>query len=266
MVGAPAIVVLALFIVVALAFACSGQIYVHRTFKNRDFAHHNEVGGVIVAIAGTLYAVLLGFLTVVAWGHFSDARQLTALESAASTDAWHVALALPDARRFRVRHDVLLYANEMVNQEWPAMRYGGFDPNGDLLVMDAMGAAEGFKPADLAQSNAQAATMQQLSALHDVRLRRLEDNASGVGWFEWLVLLIGAGCIIAFCWLFGLVHENVHLLMTSAVAVIIASALALLFELQYPFRTGIGIPPDAWRAVISHIAAMQSGSQSYMQM
>jgi hypothetical protein len=28
---------------------------------------HNEVGGIVIAVTGTLYAVVLGFLTVVVW-------------------------------------------------------------------------------------------------------------------------------------------------------------------------------------------------------
>jgi hypothetical protein len=54
--------------------------------------------------------------------------------------------------------------------------------------------------------------------------------------------------------------------MTSCVAVMATSVLVLLFELQYPFRTGVRIGPDDWSAVIRHIAVMQGGSQPEMKM
>ena len=165
-----------------------------------------------------------------------------------------------------VRHDMLAYANLMVRDEWPRMRAGGFDGRADLVVMDAMGAAEDFNPAELRESNAQNATLQQLGLLHDFRQRRLSDNASGVSSFEWLVLVVGASCVISLCCLFGPTNARMLLVMTSAVTVLIASAFVLLFELQYPFRSNLGIETSDWVALVNHIHIMQTGSQMDMRM
>ncbi|MGA7357002.1 MAG: hypothetical protein WBW76_16375 [Candidatus Cybelea sp.] len=250
----------------AVALACSGQWYVHRRFNHLDFVRQNEVGGFIVSIVGALYSVLLGFMTVIAWQHFSDSRQLVAQESAASTDAWHTSVGLPAEERSRVRRDMLLYANAMLQSEWPAMRSRGFDKDADVIVMDAIGAAGDFNPRNLKEANAQSATLQQLGALHDYRQRRLSGNRSGMASFEWLVLMIGATCIVGFCWLFGLENENVHLMMTSAVTIIMTTTLVLLFELQCPFQSDLRIAPDDWNGVVSHIEFMQSGAQGEMRM
>jgi hypothetical protein len=263
---APAAGLLIAAIGVAVAGACVGQWYVHRLLPERDFVQHNEVGGFIIAVAGTLYGVALGFLTVVTWQHFSAANDLVTLESAAATDAWHMAVDLPPAIRSKVRQDVLAYSQLMIAHEWPTMRDGSFDAKADIIVMDAIGAAGDFKPADAGQANGQSATLQQLGVLHDFRQRRLADNASGIVPFEWLVLLIGAACVVCFCWLFGVTNRKAHLLMTSSVVVIITSLLILLFELQYPFRTSLGISPDAWAGVIQHIHIMQAGTQPNMRM
>jgi hypothetical protein len=251
---------------VAIALACSGQWYVHERFREADFVQHNEVGGFIIAVAGALYSVLLGFMTVIAWQHFSDARQLVAAESSAAIDAWHTAVGMPQPQRSRIRNDVLTYADAMVNAEWPAMRGRSFDRESDLTVMDAIGTAGAFNPRNLMEANAQSATLQQLSTLHDERYRRLSDNDSAMSWFEWAVLLAGGTCIVAFCWLFGLKNKAVHLLMTSAVTIIIATTLVLLFELQFPFRSDLRIAPDDWTAAIAHIHTMQAASQSGMRM
>lgn len=253
-------------IAVAVALACGGQLYVHRRFAHQDFVQHNEVGGFIIAVVGTLYAVVLGFLTVVVWQHFADARDLVAIESAAAADTWHTAVGLPIASRMRVRQDIVEYSNLMVDREWPDMRRGNFDLKADLVLMDAIAADGWFVPANLREGNAQSATMDQLSILHDDRQRRLNINANGVSWFEWVILLLGAVCVVCFCWLFGLRNERTHLIMTSAVTVVIVSMLVLLFELQYPFRSNIGIGSDAWSGAVSHIRLMQRGSQMQMRM
>jgi hypothetical protein len=265
-VGFPALGLLVLAIVASVAFAAGGQRIVHARFPAHDFVGHNEVGGFIISVAGAVYAVLLGFLTVVAWQHFTETRQVVALESAAAADAWHTAVGLPTDRRTRLRKDVLDYANTMVANEWPAMQRGGFDPNADVIVMDAFEAAGTLRPADGGQATAQSLTLQQLTTLHDMRQRRLSENESAVTWFEWVTLAIGALAVISFCWLFGLNNENVHLLMTSIVTTIIVSALVLLFELQYPFRTDLRIDAGDWQKVVAHIQMMQTGDQAEMKM
>ncbi|MBV8689339.1 MAG: DUF4239 domain-containing protein [Candidatus Eremiobacteraeota bacterium] len=260
------LVVLVGAVVVAVVIAAGGQQFLHRRLRDHDFVPHNEVGGFIIAVVGTLYAVLLGFLTVVAWQHFSEARDLVSGEAASAADAWHSAIGLPYAVRSRIRMDMLSYAKAMVEQEWPDMRAARIHPQPDLIIMDAIGAAGDVNPRNQRESNAQSATLQQLTILHDDRLRRVFSSQTGVSWFEWLVLLIGAACVIGFCWLFGSANPRAHLLMTSIVAVIIASTLTLLFELQYPFRSSVGVGPAAWEATIDHIHLMQTGSQANMRM
>ncbi|MBV8147851.1 MAG: DUF4239 domain-containing protein [Candidatus Eremiobacteraeota bacterium] len=250
----------------AVATACAGQAYVHSRFRAFDFVQHNEVGGFIVAVVGALYGVLLGFMTVIAWQHYAEARQVVAQESAAATDAWHTSVGMPASPRSRVRRDMLLYAEAMKEREWLAMRSGTYDKDADLIVMDAISAAGNFVPANLKESNAQSNTLQQLGALHDYRWRRLSDNESGISPFEWLVLLLGAACIVGFCWLFGLENRDVHLMMTSAVTIVVTATLVLLFELQYPFQSDLRIASGDWSGAVAHIQAMQSGSQSEMRM
>jgi len=255
----PAALLLIVALAIALLLAGVGQYLVHRRFQKQDFIAHNEVGGIIIAVAGTLYAVVLGFLTVVVWQHFQEARELVVTESDANIDAWHAAVGLPPVIRARVRNDMVAYTDLMIHREWPAMRRGQFDEAAPMIDMDAYDAAGSFVPANEGQSNAQAATLQQLTQMHDARQKRTVINADGVSGFEWLVLLLGAACIIAFCWLFGLRNVRVQMLMTSTVVTIIVSTLVLLFELQYPFRSDVGIGPQAWTNAVQHIHQMQSG-------
>jgi hypothetical protein len=263
--GIPAVVLLIGALTIAILAAGGGQIYVHRRFSTRDFIAHNEVGGIIIAVSGTLYAVILGFLTVVVWQHFVEAGQMVVLESDAVVDAWHTSVGMSPAVRQRVRNDMIRYAETMIDGEWPSMKHGGFDASAAMLDMDAIDATGTFVPANFGESNAQSATMQQLGVIHDARQQRIAINGEGVPWFEWLVLLIGATCIICFCWLFELKNARMQLLMTSTVVTIIVSILVLLFELQYPFRSDVGIGPETWNGAVEHIHQMQSGTLTEMR-
>jgi hypothetical protein len=48
--------------------------------------------------------------------------------------------------------------------------------------------------------------------------------------------------------------------MTSLVTVIITSTLVLLFELEFPFRSWLGVDGTDWSRAIEHIQYMISGS------
>jgi hypothetical protein len=154
----------------------------------------------------------------------------------------------------------------MIEREWPMMRMGSFDPSAAIVGMDAIDWAATFVPANEKEANAQRGTMVQLGVLHDARQRRITVNSQGVSWFEWLILLIGAACIVSFCWLFGLRNARVQLCMTSSVVVIITATLVLLFELQYPFRSDVGLDPGAWQRALDHIHQMQTGPMQHMRM
>lgn len=118
--------------------------------------------------------------------------------------------------------------------------------------MDMTGVAGEYVPANGAQSNAQFATMTSLVELQDARLRRLSSNENGMTWLEWTVL--------------GIRNARTHLIMTAAVTVLIVSMIVMIFELQYPFRGDLGIPPNAWVGLLNHIHYMDAYSPGNMRM
>jgi Protein of unknown function (DUF4239) len=250
----------------AVVLACAGQIAVQRRYRTEQFATHNEVAGFIVSVAGTLFAVVLGFVTVVVWEQYRGTQERISVETSAAGDTWHVAVGLPPPIRRRVRKDMLSYAQLMVSDEWPLMRSGRFSTRGDILIMDATDAVGSFAPPGARESNAQVTALTKLADLHDARGRRLASNKSGVSAFQWGVLAVGAVVVIGFCWLFGVPNRRVHLLMTSAVAIIVASMFVLIFELQYPFRGGLAIAPTAWTAFLDHVRYMDTTGMPGMRM
>ena len=124
----PAALLLLVTLMVCVVLAVWGQLFVHRRFRSADFGEHNELGGVLTVVAASLYAVLLGLLTVVAWEHFQEARDIGTAESDAGIDARHTAVGLSPQVRQRVRSDMAAYALDMTDHEWALMRRGGYDP------------------------------------------------------------------------------------------------------------------------------------------
>ena len=247
----PAWLMLLLAVAAAVGIALGGQILVHRRLRPADFVASNDVAGFMITVVGTLYAVVLGFITVIVWQEFDASQQRVAAEAAAATDVWHMANSLPAPAGPQLKGIVVSYARAMVGDEWPAMQRGRTSRDGGALLERAYNSVGGFSPADFRSSNLQAAILRRLNEVHDDRRRRLQDNQSGVASFEWFILLIGAMVVIGFCYIFGVKNTRAHLIMTSAVAMIIMVMVVLIFELDYPFRGDLAVTSEPWTTFLS---------------
>ncbi len=231
----------------AAALACAGQIAVRRAYPRTDFREHNDVGGIVLGVTGGLFAVMLAFIVAIVWQEFDAATQRVAVEAAAATDLWHTARGLPAPLGPSVRSGLVEYASLMVREEWPAMRSGGSSKRAEDVLTRTFEDVAQFRPANAGASNAQSASLQYLGTLHDARHHRLDDNNSGVSPFEWAILLIGAVIVIGIGYLVGLSSLRTQLLMTGAVAAMIAATFVLIFELDYPFRGELAVAPTGWQ-------------------
>jgi uncharacterized protein DUF4239 len=244
----PIWVLLPLAIIVAAGLACGGQLAVRRMFPNADFRPHNEVAGIVLGVIGGLFGVTLAFIIAIVWQEFDGTHQRVAVESSAAADLYHTASGLPAPLGHEVRSNLIGYAKLLVDDEWPAMRRGGSSARAEQLLTRTYRDVARFRPRDMGASNAQAAALTYLAALHDARHHRLDDNDSGVSPFEWSILLIGALTIIGLCYLVGFPDVRTQLVMTGALASTIAVMFMLIFELDYPFRGDLAIPPVGWQA------------------
>jgi hypothetical protein len=234
-------------VALAVALACGGHVAVRRRFPQTDFRAHNDVGGIVLGVTGGLFAVMLAFIVAIVWQEFDAASQRVAVEVGAASDLWHTARGLPPPLGPAVRRHLIEYADLLVRDEWPKMRSGGRSKLAENVLTRTFEDVAQFRPSDIGAGNAQSASLQYLGALHDARHHRLDDNNSGVSPFEWGILLIGALVVIGICYLVGLTSLRAQLIMTGAVAAMIAATFVLIFELDYPFRGELSIAPAGWQ-------------------
>jgi hypothetical protein len=244
-----------LLLLIAIAFASAGAVAVHAAIRRRfarvNFRDYNDVGGIVLGVVGGLFGVTLAFIIAIVWQEFDGTSQRVAAEAGAATDLWHVSRGLPPPLGSGVRANLLTYAHLMVADEWPAMRRGTSSPRAEAVLTRTFEDVARFRPADAGASNAQSAALQYLALLHDSRHHRLEDNDRGVSPFEWTVLFIGALAVLLLCFLVGLPNLRTQLLMTGAVAAMIATMFVLIFELDYPFRGDLSIAPSGWEQFVA---------------
>ena len=241
--------------VIAVLAAIGVQSWVHRRFPRVDFLEHNEVGGFIITVVGTLYAVMLAFVVSIVWQEYDASATRCAMEAADGATAWHIANGLPPSVAARTREALTSYARLMIVDEWPAMRRGQSSARGEILVTGLLHDLALFRPVNAGKTTVQAQMLQAIEQMHDARHQRLADNASGISPFQWMVLLLGAMITVGFCALFGLANRVIHNLMTGAVACVIAAMFVLIFELDYPFHGDLGITSAPWQTFMQSVGS-----------
>ena len=230
----------------AAGIAVGAHLIVRRRFRGFAFSSNNNVGGVILGVLGGLYAIMLAFVVGIVWREYDDSGQRVAGEVAAATNVWYAASGLPQPQRRETREMLLEYARLMVDKEWPAMRSGGRSPAAVPMLARAFELVEAVHIGPNGEQNAQQMAMQQLGVMQETRYFRLDDNERGLTTFQWTILVVGSVLVISFCFLLGSDSLRVQLLMTASVAAMIALIFVLIYELDYQFRGGIGLPPDRW--------------------
>src|SRR6476469_3717557 len=104
--------------------AVIGLLLVRRIVPLQELEANHVVGGIIYALIGTSYAVLLSFVIVISWSELSNAEQAVAREAADLGTLYWLVHNFPADQRERVRDSISKYAESVINEEWPLMARG----------------------------------------------------------------------------------------------------------------------------------------------
>jgi hypothetical protein len=139
----------------------------------------------------------------------------------------------------------------VVEEEWPLMRQGKSSQKAWDLLDEIRSAVQDLQPSTPAQLVLYEQALERVHELADARRERLLDADHGLPAILWIILILGGVVVVGFTYLFGLESTVVHLLMVSALALIIALVLFTVAELEFPFRGGVWIGPEAMEQVLS---------------
>ena len=121
------------------------------------------------------------------------------------------------------------------------------------LLDEIRSGVQDFQPSTPAQLILYEQALERVHELADARSERLLDADHGLPAIVWIILIIGGVVVVGFTYLFGLESTVVHLFMVSALALIISLVLFTVAELEFPFRGGIWIAPEAMEQVLSRL-------------
>ncbi len=214
-----------------------GMLAAHYAVPHRVRQRHNDVAGFTIAVVGVIYAVLLAFIAVAVWENFRRADGLVQTEADLVGDLYRDTVGLDSALAPELRNYLYVYAETVVQDEWPAMADGRIEDAAGWQLLDQFHLKLAtFTPTNETQQGIVANMRSLLDRLYDVRRGRFHASSAELPPILWWNLLAGAFFTITFSYLFGVPNFRMHLVMVGMLSASIGLVLALIVVLDHPFR------------------------------
>jgi hypothetical protein len=240
----------ALIVLGAAALAALAFVSLDRR-ATKPFLTEAARGAPTLIVTGTMFAVVLAFVTLASFQTYNSAKAGALTEAEAVLQMSRTAALFPPRESDELRGDFVCYGRAVVDQEWPAMRNGHPSALVDYWITAYRAL---FGRVDLRSPREQLG-FQDLLNLAGTRTagrqQRLSQDTPSVPTPLWVALLLG-GCVAVAAQL-SLAGSRVgaHALLVAGLASVIAAGLVVVYFLDHPYQSHTGgIQPSAMRRTL----------------
>ncbi|MBB5871206.1 hypothetical protein F4553_004585 [Allocatelliglobosispora scoriae] len=206
--------------------------------------------GMVFAVVGVLYAIVLAFVVLDVWEHMTSARADTYAEATSLIEVYQYAEGQPDDVRAQIQGAVRDYNARVIRDEWPMMALAQPVPLDDWVTLDRIGSlveetAPGMIATDASVDEYRdvSASVGAISTARQDRLAAASRGLPAVMWF----LLIGGGLLtVAFAYLFDIAGTVPQIIFTVGLTMMVVLLLYAVYQLEFPFSRAERIGPDAF--------------------
>ena len=224
-------------------------------FSRRRWPHfaegaNNTVGSVLMALIGTVYAVVVGFVVVTLWTTFDRADETTRQEAGALLDVYRQNTALSFRTASDTQRAVREYATLVIDDKWPRMADGEASRKAERAALRLFDVFREYEPRTGAESVLLAESNSRYNDFLAARRSRITLAAAGLPGVFWAAIILGAFVTIGFTVFFGQPSARAQLAMTGALAASVGLMLALTLLLNHPFTGQLSVSPAPFEAVL----------------
>lgn len=239
--------------------AILGLLFVRRLVPLDRLQMHHEVGGYIINVMGTVYAVILAFVVFVVWNQYQIANSAVVAEANGLGDLSRMTRRLPEPLQTQFRGALVNYTKAVISSEWPAM---GRQSESQEAWSALQKLWEIYRSADIPGDERTqifySASLQQMNNLSDGRRTRLFASHGKVPTLMWVLLWLEGAIILGFTYFFGVRSIRSQCLMTIAFALVVSLNLFLILELDRPFSGLAQISPTPLEQELARITSGQT--------
>lgn len=252
----PTGVIALLAIGVPVLAALAGVKIVRATVGWQRMALNNEEGGILFSAIGTIYAIFLAFMVVVAWDQLSEAEKVVAQEAATVVSLYRDAAILPAASRPVLRGQLRAYVRALIDHEWRTMAEGGASDEAQGRLDAFWATISDIQPQSERETVVFSEAYSRLNELSRYRELRILASQSSIEGIFWVLLLGGALATVGFTYLIGMDSEGLQLLMTGILTAMLSAMLFLIIVLDLPFTGDVRVEPGAFERALVVMTAI----------
>jgi len=262
--GGLGLVGLWVFLVVVIAVSillAVGSIWLAHHSKLADSAGREENSALspFLTCVALVFGALLGFTVVVAWEQFSSAETHVANEASTLTTMYRQTVAMPVPEQTQMRELLRKYTKAAQGPEWAQQESGGGTSDSARAAITQMYRVLGGQPPGEA-SSVTGEFFGQLTVLTSERNTRVLDAKPRIPWLLWCGLLFGAVVFIGLMGSMNLKSRSRHVVLSSAVAVLLGLLLYIVFCLDHPFGSQLGVTSEPFEHSLEVFDAVDRGS------
>ena len=252
------------FLVVGVSAMFTGCcVAVTRKHLKRHVAEgHNDVLVPMFLMAGTIYAVLLGFLVIAVWETYESAKDNVAEEAATLVSLYRETDGMQKPEGDKMRSLIREYAEAVITDEWKTQAESGQASNkarraiGDMdrefTSMDPK-----VKVLDEQINSAFLTTVSQVVA---DRNRRNFQSRESLSWVMWFGAVGGGLIVVAMSVLLFMDRTWPHVLMSAAMTALIGILLFIMLVMNHPFAGDLGISSEPFESTLKTLDAVDQGN------
>jgi hypothetical protein len=231
----------------SMVLAIAGLFLVRRIADPLALKENNEVAGFIYAVIGVVYAVILAFMVVAVWEHYSEAERNVEIEAAYLSELLYQSKYYPDPARNNLREGILVYVQAVVDDEWISMAQSRESQRAWTAVQVLIDRYNEFRPQTPYEIAIYNESLVKLREIGKYRNLRLYSSHGGLPAVMWLLLIAGGAIIVGVCYIFGMKNAWAHFLIVSSLAGLIAFCLFLIVSMDRPFKGAMRVEPTAFK-------------------
>ena len=243
-------------VVASMVVATLGFWLVYRRFDRDRLKENNEVGGMLFAMIGVLYTVLLAFMVIVVWDQFENARAVSDGEVTRLSNLLRDAHTFPAPARDRIELSIVKYAATVVDSEWKTMESGKASPVAYAAYNGMWNAYYALKPVGNQEGLFYQESLSRLNEVGQYRRERLLAARDSFPTLLWILLIAGAVVTIAYTWVLGTSQTLLHAVSVAVLAGLTALVLFLILALNHPFSGEVRVTPESFQQLYAQWAPL----------
>lgn len=236
---------LGIVVLVGIAVAVGAVLVADRVLGRSVGPQHNSTLSPFMTVVGLVFGALLGFTVVVSWEQFSSADANVAHEASTLTTMYRQTVAMPEPERAQLREQLRKYASAANGPDWETLDSSGKTDDARVAITE-MYRLLGNQP-NASSNPVNSEFLSQLTVLANDRNQRVLDAQPRIPTIMWVGLIFGGVVLVSLTGFMRLDNRFGHMILSSAVAILLGLLLYIIFWLDHPFGTSTGVTPAPFR-------------------